>query len=45
MSGREPGLPELRLELERLAASGTTMHERASAILQQIGGILAFDAG
>jgi GAF domain-containing protein len=45
MSGREPELADLRLEFGRLAASSATMQERAAAILQQIGGILAFDAG
>lgn len=45
MSGREPELLDLRREFGRLAASSATMQERASAILQRLGRILAFDAG
>jgi hypothetical protein len=45
MKGREPELPELRLEVARLAASSATVQERAAAILEQLGRILAFDAG
>ncbi|MGZ4551456.1 MAG: hypothetical protein ACXVXK_18160 [Blastococcus sp.] len=45
MSGRQPELPELRLEFARLAASSETVQERAAAILQQLGRILEFDAG
>jgi hypothetical protein len=46
MTGREPDLPELRLEFARLAAaSSSTVEERAAAILQRLGRILPFDAG
>jgi GAF domain-containing protein len=45
MSGREPELPGLRLELAGLGASAATVEERAAAILQQLGRILPFDAG
>lgn len=43
--GREPELLRVRLEFARLARASATMPERAAAILQHLGRILAFDAG
>src|SRR3954447_5955182 len=45
MSGREPGLPDVRLRFAGIAASSGTIEERAAEILQQLGRILDFDAG
>ena len=45
MSGREPELPELRLEFAGIAASPATVQERASEVLRHLRQIMAFDAG
>jgi hypothetical protein len=45
MSGREPRLPGPRLEFAGIAASAATVEDRAAEILEQLGRILAFDAG
>jgi hypothetical protein len=45
MSRTESQLPDMRLEFAGIAASCTTLHERAAEILQQLGRLLPFDAG
>jgi hypothetical protein len=44
MSGRDPDLPELRLEFTEIAAAATTLEQRAQAVLERLGQILPFDA-
>jgi hypothetical protein len=44
MSGRDPDLPALRLELAEIAAGTTTLQQRAQAVLERLGRILPVDA-
>jgi hypothetical protein len=44
MTGRDPDLPALRLELAEIAAGTTTLQQRAQAVLERLGGILPVDA-
>src|SRR3954454_7540060 len=44
ITGRDPDLPPLRLELAEIAAGTTTLQQRAQAVLERLGQILPVDA-